>query len=153
LSAALGRAIQSSAEFARSRSVRIIPLPPDEKLVIADRDLLARALRALLETAIRFSEKGNSVELSLQLAPDSCKVIIESHGLEIPSQALAKFFEIFAIGEAITVDGGDLGLAAPLAYRILSLFGGSVSVSNRDQPPGIRLTVSLKDGTAHSQNK
>jgi CheY-like chemotaxis protein len=152
LSAALSRAIQSKAEFARSRSVRIIAPSPDEQLVIADQDLLVRALRALLETAIRFSEKGSSVRLSLELAPDSRRVIIESHGLEIPGEALGKFFEIFAIGEPITVDGGDLGLAAPLAYRILSLFGGSASVSNRDQPPGIRLTISLKDGSANSSD-
>jgi hypothetical protein len=38
----------------------------------------------------------------------------------------------------------DLGLGPPMAYRILSLFGASVSVRNR-QPSGIQLTISLKD--------
>src|SRR5882762_8066909 len=39
--------------------------------------------------------------------------------------------------------GRDLGLGPPVACRILSLFGASVSVANRDQS-GIRLTLSLK---------
>jgi C4-dicarboxylate-specific signal transduction histidine kinase len=36
-----------------------------------------------------------------------------------------------------------LGLGPPVAQRILSLFGASVSVSNQE-PTGIRLAVSLK---------
>jgi C4-dicarboxylate-specific signal transduction histidine kinase len=43
--------------------------------------------------------------------------------------------------------GGDLGLAPALAFRILSLFGGSVSVANIE-PPGIRLTISLQSANA-----
>jgi hypothetical protein len=53
---------------------------------------------------------------------------------------LAKFFDIFSIGEAI-VPGGDLGLGPPVAYRIFLLLGASISVANRN-PPGIRLTIS-----------
>jgi hypothetical protein len=64
----------------------------------------------------------------------------------IPNAALAKFFDIFSIGDAIT-PGGDLGLRPPVASRILSLFGASVSVANRDAA-GIRLTISLLDPSA-----
>jgi hypothetical protein len=51
--------------------------------------------------------------------------------------AITKFFEIFSIGEGMT-PGGEMGLDLPLAHRILSLFGGSVTAENR-QPVGIRL--------------
>jgi len=74
---------------------------------------------------------------------DSQTIIIESHGKTIPTLALAKFFDVFSIAEALT-PGGDLGLGPSLAHRILSLFGASVSVVNRD-PSGIRLTISLKN--------
>jgi C4-dicarboxylate-specific signal transduction histidine kinase len=55
---------------------------------------------------------------------------------------LPKFFEIFSVEETLT-PGGDLGLGPPVAHRILSLFGGSVSVANLDAS-GIRLTISLR---------
>lgn len=141
LSTALNRAIENIAEFAESRRVTLPCASSDENFVIADEDLLVRALGALLETAVKFSEKDSTLRLSCDLAQDSQRVIIETCGIKIPGAALEKFFEIFAIGESITVHG-DLGLGAPLAYRILSLFGGSISVANRETS-GIRLTVSL----------
>lgn len=143
LHAALSRAIEGAAEFAESRRVAITPPPADPVLVLGDEDLLARALQNLVETAIKFSNEGETVRLSVETEPDSPRVSIESRGKAIPSTALAKFFDLFSINEAST-PGGDLGLAPPVAHRILSLFGGSVSVENLNSS-GMRLTVSLKD--------
>jgi two-component system sensor histidine kinase/response regulator len=143
LSVVLTRAIECTTEFAASRSVILDPPPVELGLVLGDEDLLVRAFQALLETAVKFSDKGKTVRLSRDSGSDSPSVIIESHGRTIPTAALDKFFDLFSIGEAIT-PGGDLGLAAPVAYRILQLFGASVSVPNRE-PSGICLTAFLKD--------
>mgnify|MGYP001610498768 CR=1 FL=1 len=142
LSTTLNRAIERAAAFAESRRVTLNPLSPDMDLVLGEEALLVRAFHALLETAVRFSEEGAAVRLAREVFPDSVRIIIESHGRTIPIPAIAKFFDLFAIGEAST-PGGDLGLGPPVASRILSLFGASISVANRD-PSGIRLTVSLK---------
>jgi DNA-binding response OmpR family regulator len=150
LSWALNRAIEGAVEFAKDRCVTISPVAPERGFVIADRDLLVRALRAILETAVKFARRGSSLQLSLDLVCDTRRVIVETHGLRITGPALANFFEIFAIGEPITAGGCDLGLAAPLANRIVSLFGGSASVANRDHPPGTRLTVSLRDAASEA---
>jgi two-component system, sensor histidine kinase and response regulator len=143
LSAALNRALESVAEFAKSRRVGLSAPPMNLGLVVGDEDLLVRALHALLETAVKFSGMDENVSLACGAACDSRGLIIESHGRTIPNAALAKFFDVFTIGEAIT-PGGDLGLGPPLAFRILSLFGASVTVMNWEQS-GIRLTISLKD--------
>ena len=150
LSAALNRAIERTAEVAESRHVTLTLPSVGLDLVVADEDLLVRALHALLETAVKFSEEGETVRLTRELASDSIRVIIESRGKTIPSPAIAKFFDLFSIGDAST-PGGDLGLGPPVAYRILSLFRASVSVANRD-PSGIRLTISLKQPTPNSDD-
>jgi DNA-binding response OmpR family regulator len=142
LSAMLGQAIEKTAEFASSRKVTLMPPPLDIGRVAGNEDLLIRAVQALLETAVKFSAEGEVVRLSSEAELDSRKVFVEARGRTIPSPLLAKFFDLFSIGEAIT-PGGDLGLSPPLAFRVLSLFGGSVSVANLE-PPGIRLTISLK---------
>jgi len=49
---------------------------------------------------------------------------------------------MFSLGEAST-PGGDFGLSPTVAYRILKLFGGAVSVEDR-HPSGIEMTVSLR---------
>ncbi len=142
LSAALSSAIESTAEFAEACQVTLRSQSADLDLVVGDQGLLVRALRALLETAIKFSKAGETVRLVRQVLPDSLLLIIESNGRTIPGSLLAQFFGLFSLSEAST-PGGDLGMGPAVASRILSLFGASVSVANRD-PSGIRLTVSLK---------
>ena len=142
LSTALIRAINSATEFAESRHVTFASPSTGLDLVVGDENLLVRALHALLETAVKFSEEGEIVCLAHEVFADSVSLIIESHGRGISTTALPKFFEIFSIGETLT-PGGDLGLGPPVAYRILSLFGASVRVANLDSS-GIRLTISLR---------
>jgi two-component system, sensor histidine kinase and response regulator len=142
LCSALNAAAEMTAAFAKSRGVTLLHADVDLGLVLADENLLVKALHALLETAVKFSEKGATVRISCDVAPDSLRLFIESQGRTIPAPALPKFFDLFSIGEAIT-PGGDLGLGPPVAYRILALFGASVSIANRDTF-GIRLTISLK---------
>jgi len=142
LSAILSAAVKGAAMFAASSNVTIEPAPRDTGLVLGEEQLLVKALQTLIETAVKFSSAGQVVRLACQPAQDSIQVTMESCGRTIPVPAIDKFFDLFAVSEAMT-SGGDLGLGAPVAYRILSLFAGSVSVENRS-PSGIRLTICLQ---------
>jgi two-component system sensor histidine kinase/response regulator len=138
----LSGAFERTVEFAASRRVALADLPGLDVSVLGEEELLVRAMQALLETAVKFSEEGTAVQLEYQIHPDRIHLAIQSAGRAIPPESVPKFFDLFAIGEAI-VPGGDLGLGPPLALRILSLFGGSVSVENQASV-GIRLTISLR---------
>jgi two-component system, sensor histidine kinase and response regulator len=142
LQSALGSAIEKTAEFAESHRVGLPPPPAGLDLVLGDEDLLVRAFHALLATAVRFSQDGETVRLIQKTAPDSRTVVMESRGKSIPDPALPKFFDIFSLAE-ISTPGGDLGLGPAVAHRILALFGASVTVVN-GEPSGIRLIVKLK---------
>ena len=142
LSAALTRAIENVAEFAGSRQVAFTAPASNRELVMGNDELLVRALHALLETAVKFSGDGETIQLRCEFVPDSVSLTVDTDGPTIPDSAVPRFFDLLSIGEANTT-GGDLGLGPAVAYRILSLFGASVSVANRD-PSGIRLTISLK---------
>src|SRR6202167_644455 len=137
----LQSAIEGTAAFAQSRGVGIELERGETVRVVAKRDLLRKAIQALLETAVKFSKTGQVVRLKCQAGLGGVEVLIHSCG-RIPESAIANFFQVFSIGEAIT-PGGDLGLGPPVSQRILSLFGGSIAVENL-QPSGIQLTVSLK---------
>jgi len=142
---ALSCAIEKTTGFAESRQVTFAPLATDFGLIVGDEELLVRAFHALLETAVKFAERGETVRLQYEAVPDSRSITIVSRGRMIPNSALPNFFGLFSISEALT-PGGDLGLGPPTAYRILSLFGASVTVANQE-PPGIRLTISLEPTT------
>jgi K+-sensing histidine kinase KdpD len=139
---ALTLAIQGATVFAHSRQVTFAVPAAQMGMVIADKGLLIRSLCALLETAVRFSKQGDRVDLAQEVVGDSIRLIIDSHSGAITPTAMPKFFDVFSISETLT-PGGDLGLGPALAYRILSLFGASVSVANRN-PSGIRLSISLQ---------
>jgi len=149
LETALQSAIEGAIEFAESRRVTFAAPSGKLGLVVADDDLLSRALRSLLETAVKFSSPQHTIDLAHEVMADRTLLIIDSRGLTIPSNAAAKFFDVFSIAEPLT-PGGDLGLGAAAACRILELFGASVSVANRDSS-GIRLTISLKTAVALSE--
>ncbi|MFZ4694825.1 MAG: hybrid sensor histidine kinase/response regulator [Verrucomicrobiia bacterium] len=139
----VGIAADLAADFARSREVRIELPPMDARQVRGDSQLSAKAIQALMETAVKFSTVGGAVRVALGSRESEVLLIVEATGRNIPADALPRFFQVLAIQEAIT-PGGDLGLAPPLAQRILALFGGEVAVENR-VPPGIRFTVRFKD--------
>ena len=128
--------------FAASCRVDIGACPAWPEPVLGDAELLAKALEALLETGVKFSNPGGVIALSASASDSGVLLQIETSGRAIPEKYLPKFFDVMAISEAM-FPGGDLGLRPAVAERIISLFGGSVSVENLE-PAGIRLNVHLK---------
>jgi two-component system sensor histidine kinase/response regulator len=142
LSVALKRAVGLATELAQSRQVRLDPASCGKAIVVGEEELLVKALHALIETGVKFSEQSASVRITCSADSDPIVVTIDSYGKAIPMHQIPKFFDLFSVSEAST-PGGDLGLGPPVACRILALFDGAVTVANRDSS-GIRLTVSLK---------
>ncbi len=148
LPAAMNRAIERAAEFAKSRGVSFSTPPADQEIVLVDENLLVKALHSLFETVVKFTAPGETIRFLRPNANDSPGIIIESSGRAIPSHILPKFFDLFSGGEAST-PAGDLGLGPSVAQRILSLYGGAVTATNLD-PSGIRMTISLQDAAHFS---
>lgn len=141
LSSALDQAVQRTSEVAESRHVQVALPASGSDLVLGELDLLAKALHALLETAVKFSDESETVKVAREILPGSVRIVIETLGKTIPGSLIARFFDLFSVGEASTA-AGDLGLGPAVAYRILSLFGASAEVANRDES-GMQLTVSF----------
>ncbi|MBI4859965.1 MAG: hybrid sensor histidine kinase/response regulator [Candidatus Riflebacteria bacterium] len=138
------RALDQAGHLAESRRVELASTGPLEVQVNGDADLLSRALASLIETAVKFTVPDQTVRVSSRLEDGAARIEIEGKGRTIPADALGRFFDVLSIAEPIT-PGGDLGLAPPVAQRILSLFHGSVGVRN-DGSEGIRLEITLKTG-------
>jgi len=142
LSEALMQALEEAAEFAGSRQVLLHPTPMELGIVVGNVDLLVKALRALIEAAVKFSKPGDTITLMRENSIDSPTLIIDSQSGWLPDSAIAKFFDVFSLSE-VSTPAGNLGMGPSVANRILALFGGWVTVTNRD-PSGIRLTVSCR---------
>jgi two-component system sensor histidine kinase/response regulator len=142
------RAVEEVDAFASERQVILRRAPSEEGelgLVLGEPDLTVKALRALVETAVKFSRAGEAIGPAFEATPDSERLIIDSHGATLPAPLVPKFFDLLSIRESDTA-GGDVGLGPAVASRILSLFGGSIRVENLEG--GIRLTISFKPAQA-----
>jgi two-component system, sensor histidine kinase and response regulator len=144
----LRQALDRSSELAWERGVTIEATTASECSVIGNEDLLATALHALIDAGLRFVTSGNSLRVWDEASDGEVRLVIEGQGQTIPPELTEQFFDLFSFNESSIV-GVDLGLGPVVARRILTLFGGTVSVRNRDGS-GVCLTASIKTVASNS---
>jgi two-component system sensor histidine kinase/response regulator len=142
LLAVLWEARHRAEAFAAGRRVKFAPVPTDLGTVQGKANFLVRAIESLLVTAAKFAQPGTAVRLAGSLEGNAARLVIEADGQNVPAALVPHFFDLLAISQPIAA-GGDLGLGPALAERIVSLYGGTVSLENTS-PAGIRLVVHLK---------
>src|SRR5579872_5565297 len=101
----LGRSVQNAAEFARARNVTINAAPVAGGMVIGATSLLEKAFQALLETAVKLSAAGETVRMTCDQFAGSIRVTIKTPGRSIPQHVIPKFFDLFSVAAAITLQG------------------------------------------------
>jgi len=134
-----------SLPAAQERTVNLLiarvpwPFPP----VTGDRDLLGLVFYNLLENALKFTSREDSVEVRALEDGQAIVVEVADSGAGIPSNELSKIFEeLYRSVNARGTEGSGLGLA--LARRIVILHEGGIEVRSRqDNPRGTVFTVRL----------
>jgi len=127
----------------REINVLIPKVPSPFPTVTGDRDLLVLAVYNLVENALKFTSKNESIEV--RALEDGRAIVIEvaDSGAGIPSEDLSKIFEeLYRGSNARSTEGSGLGLA--LVNRIISLHRGGVGVrSSQIEPRGTVFTLRL----------
>ena len=119
----------------------------DDACVAADADALRRALAAVVDNAVRFTERGG-VTVSLQTDGDHASIQVEDTGIGMVGEFLPVASEPFrqaSEGDARTHEGVGIGLA--IAQRLLEIMGGRLRI---DSTPGQGTTVRLLLPTAQA---
>ncbi len=127
----------------RAINLMITRVPRRLPVVTGDRDLLGLAVYNLIENALKFTSREDSVEV--RALEDGRAVIIEvadtGPGIA-PDELQSVFEELYRGKNARGVDGSGLGLA--LAHRIVDLHGGQIAVrSHQADPRGTVFTLRL----------
>ena len=121
---------------------------PDDIRVTADPELLSLVWNNLFSNAIKFTEPGGTVEVSLETQQDFVVVRVSDTGCGIPKEVGEHIFEKFYQGDrSHATQGNGLGLA--LVKRVIDIVGGEILVSSQ-VGKGSTFTVRLErkmDGT------
>ncbi len=137
----------SDADYeAQQRQCHVTLLASDDEYLIAgNRELLYRAIENVVRNAIRYTESGTGVEISLGSSdsPGTRDLVLEvnDRGPGIPEGEIKEIFRPFyRIDRARSTETGGFGVGLAIAERTVKLHGGELSASNR---PGGGLTVRM----------
>jgi two-component system sensor histidine kinase SenX3 len=117
---------------AAQRRIRIVrQFAPDLPPLVADADLLGRAVENLVSNAIKYSPPDTKITVSATREGASVLISVRDQGYGIPEAGLARIFDKFYRVPRVQdagVPGTGLGLA--LVREIAGLHGGTVSVKS-----------------------
>jgi signal transduction histidine kinase len=102
--------------------------------VYADADRLRQALVIVLDNAVRYSERGATVRVSLQGAPAAVEILVRDEGIGIDADELPRVFERFVRGRrarAHRTDGTGIGLS--IAQAIVQAHQGRIGIESVPQ--------------------
>jgi signal transduction histidine kinase len=135
-----------AAEFAlraRDRDVEVDVLPPPEPVWgRGDPDAVARAVRILLDNALRYGPEGQPVRVTTRGNESEIAVEVLDRGPGIPEEEREHIFQRFHRGRSATSASG-FGLGLAIGRELAERMGGRLEL---DEPPsgaGARFVLSL----------
>lgn len=122
------KALISSIQLVTSKDVSFeMRAGQDECYVMADQNLLNKALLNLLNNALFASPVGGTVEVETSVEAGEVVISIVDHGKGIDSELMDKIFQPF-----FTTKGPlGSGLGLPIAKSFIEAHGGTLSVESR----------------------
>jgi two-component system sensor histidine kinase/response regulator len=138
---AFGHAVEASSPVFSHRNIELDMAGRCDCHVQAEGELLRRALQALLTTAAKLTEPGGRVLVERKCEDGQTVVRARTQGATLPEKSLSTFFDVLTGAHGVH-DDDDLGLDPPVAFRIISLFGGSMRVANAGAG-GVEIVLSL----------
>lgn len=116
---------------------------PAEFSVMADSELLIRALSNLLRNAIRYAREAGPITISAAKHGHEITSSVADSGPGVPVEELAKIFDAFyRVDSARTRETGGVGLGLTIVKTCVESCGGTVAAQNRS-PAGLEVLVRL----------
>lgn len=138
-------ALDGVGEAARAAGVSIEPSFDEQPLRIeADAARLQQIVWNLLTNAIKFSNRGDAVQLTAGRDGDSFRLIVQDHGKGIDADFLPRIFERFSQQDATTTRShGGLGLGMAIVRQLTDLHRGTIQAASAGKDKGARFTLHI----------
>lgn len=118
------------------------PLPATA-IVRVDASRLQQVLTNLLENSVRHTAAGGCVHLSMEIAPEHCRIVLEDSAPGVSHATLARLGERFFRPDASRRrEDGGAGLGLALSRKLIELQGG-VLAFDHSALGGLRVTLTL----------
>lgn len=141
----VNHALEVCDSLARDRDDEFAVTLPDEPLYVdADRTRLAQALCNLLNNAVKFSDRGSRVLITMERAGDQAVIHVKDPGVGIPDYGLTKVFDLFwQVDRSLEKSHGGLGVGLAIVKRLVEMHGGTVEAHSEGHGEGSEFVVRL----------
>jgi two-component system phosphate regulon sensor histidine kinase PhoR len=135
----MGRVVAESTERLRSFAERqglhlVVDVPGNLPRVRGDEARIGQVLVNLVHNALKFSDGGGDVTVSVRDDGTELVVSVEDHGIGVPKADQARIFERFYKVDRARVrgGGGGTGLGLSIARNVLQQHGGRIWVESEE---------------------
>ncbi len=109
-----------------------VDIQQDTISVIADKDAITRVITNLIDNAIKFSDPGGRLHLSIITRDNKAYVAVSNEGIGIDPQDINRVFDRFYKTDKSRNDKKGTGLGLHLAQNLLNLQGETIAVKSED---------------------
>ncbi|MGF1497892.1 MAG: GAF domain-containing protein [Elainellaceae cyanobacterium] len=137
--------VEALADRAYSRQIQLeIDVPANLPTLQTDLIHLERILTELVNNACKYTPAGEIIRISAHTANQRLYVHVVNSGIEIAPEEHQRIFEKFyRIPSGDPWQHGGTGLGLALVQRLVSLLGGTISVSSQDNQTCFTLSLPL----------
>lgn len=129
---------------AAERGVTLAAVSSGSVLALADAEQVRQVIANLIDNAIKHTEAGGRVEVSLETKGAEVVASVRDTGVGIPEADLTRVFERFyRVDKARAREAGGTGLGLAIVKHLVEAQGGRVWVESR-QPGGSSFFFSLR---------
>jgi two-component system sensor histidine kinase CpxA len=145
--------IARNAEFECQEPNRGIRLTFSGQCIVwGSAELLHSAIENVVRNAMRYTESGTCVEISMECDSSAgVRIAVRDYGPGIPGSELGNIFQPFyRVADARDRQSGGTGLGLAIADRVVRIHGGTIRAENAT-PRGLRIEIVLPQSTQESR--
>ena len=117
---------------------------PDDSQVLVDPDRLTEALGALLDNALRHTDKGGTVTITTTGHDNRCRIAVTDTGNGFDPDVAPQLFERFYRGDSSrTVNGAGSGIGLTIAKAIIEAHHGQLRAHSDGPGTGASFEITL----------
>jgi two-component system OmpR family sensor kinase len=133
--------VSELAPLAAERNIDLGISAKQQAMVSADLEALRVMLGNLVDNAIRYTPRGGTVDVAVQLRNGTAVMEVSDTGSGIPDEDRERVFDRFYRREINHASGSGLGLA--IVKNIADRHHAGIVLENRVPGPGLRVTISF----------
>lgn len=141
--------IKMSTEY-KNQTI-VINKSKDYQEICADKDTLEQVFLNIITNAIKYTDNGGKIEISILRKDKDMIITIKDNGMGIPKKDLKRIFERFYRVDKARVrskENGGTGLGLPIAKDIVESHGGKMLIkSEYKEGTTVKIILPIKDET------